>query len=237
MSPAARPIAAPSVPRRRPRRRDAAGTREALLAAGSALFAAQGYDGVPVAAIAQRAGVNKALINYHFGGKRELYRSILEATFAEIVASVERLAASSRSAEDGLRELIAAVSEGVTRRYPHFCTLMLREVLAGGPHLDARLVAQPVRMLEAVRAIVARGVRAGEFRPVDPVLTHLSLVGSLVFFFATQRFRERVLAQRRPGARPPNAAAFVRHMQELLSHGLAAPGRAATRARGRKVRP
>jgi hypothetical protein len=66
-------------------------------------------------------------------------------------------------------------------------------------------------------------VREGAFRPVDPLLTHLSLVGSLVFFFATRRFRERVLAARHPGIAPPDAAAYVKHIQDLLSHGLAAP--------------
>jgi hypothetical protein len=65
-------------------------------------------------------------------------------------------------------------------------------------------------------------VREGDFRPVDPLLTHLSLVGSLVFFFATRRFRERVLAKRRPPLTPPDAEAYVKHIQELLTHGLAA---------------
>ena len=206
----------------RARRRDAAGTRDALLAAGAELFAEHGYDGVPVADIAQRAGVNKAMINYHFGRKRQLYLAIVGATFDEIVASVERLATAPRPAPQLLRELIAVVSEAVTRRHPHFCTMMLREVLAGGSNIEPMLVTHPVRLLSAVQDIVARGVRSGEFRPVDPVLTHLSLVGSLVFFFATQRFRERVLAQRRPAVKPPDATAYVKHMQDLLTRGLAA---------------
>src|SRR5256712_10667219 len=88
---------------RRARRRDAAATRDALLAAGTELFAERGYDGVPVWAIAQKAGVNKAMINYHFGGKRKLYRAIVSATFGEMVASVERLAESPRPAPEVLR--------------------------------------------------------------------------------------------------------------------------------------
>ena len=36
------------------RRRDAAATRDALLAAGTELFAERGYDGVPVASRASR---------------------------------------------------------------------------------------------------------------------------------------------------------------------------------------
>jgi len=229
--------ATPAVTSERVRRRDAAATREALLAAGTELFAEHGYDGVPVAAIAHRAGVNKAMINYHFGGKRQLYLAIVSATFAEIVSSVERLAEASRPAPELLRELIAVVSDAVTRRHPHFCTMMLREVLAGGAHLEAALVALPVRMLAAVQRIVTRGVREGHFRPVDPVLTHLSLVGGLVFFFATRRFRERVLAQRRPAVKPPDAAAYVKHMQDLLTHGLAARGPGRARRSGRRRRP
>ena len=210
--------------RRHGRRRDAAGTREALLAAGTELFAERGYEGVPVWAIAQAAGVNKAMISYHFGGKRKLYLAIVTATFAEIVSRVESLADSPRPAPELLRELIAVVGDTVARRHPHFCTMMLREVLAGGKHLEPELIDKPVRMLAAVQRIVARGVRDGAFRPVDPLLTHLSLVGSLVFFFATGRFRERVLADRRLGVTPPDAAAYVKHMQDLLTHGLAAHG-------------
>ena len=218
-----------SIASRRVRRRDAVATRDALLAAGRELFAERGYDGVPVAAIAQEAGVNKAMINYHFGGKRGLYRAIVGSTFAEIVAGVEKLAESSRPAPEVLRELIAVVGELATRRHPHFCAMMLREVVAGGKHLDPELIDKPARILGAVQRIVARGVRDGDFRPVDPLLTHLSLVGSLVFFFGTTRFRERVLAARRPALKLPDAAAYVGHIQDLLSHGLAAERRGARR--------
>jgi len=220
MSTSERPAA--RSPGRRGRRRDAAGTREALLAAGTELFAERGYDGVPVALIAQHAGVNKAMINYHFGGKRKLYLAIVGLTFAEIVARVERLADSPRPAPEVLREFVASVGEIAEHRHPHFCSMMLREVVAGGKHLDPALIDQPARLLGAVQRIVARGVADGDLRPVDPLLTHLSLVGSLVFFFATTRFRERVLTTRRPAIKPPDASQYVKHIQDLLTHGLAA---------------
>lgn len=207
------------------RRRDAAATREKLLRAGTELFAERGYDGVPVWAIAEKAGVNKAMISYHFGGKRKLYLTIVGDTFAEIVARVERLASAPRPAPEILRDIVRLVSEMATVRHPHFCTMMLREVVAGGKHLDRDLIDGPARVLGAVQRIVARGVRDGDLRPVDPLLTHISLVGSLVFFFATSRFRERVLSRR--GVTPPSAEAYVKHIQDLLTHGLVAK-----RARG-----
>ena len=208
-------------------------TRESLLAAGADLFAERGYEGAPVWAIAEKAGVNKAMISYHFGGKRNLYLAIVEATFADIVSQVERLAVSRAPAPEVLRALIAVVGDVASRRHPHFCRIMLRELLAGGPHLDPKTVAMPLRVLAAVKRVVERGVREGAFRPVDPLLTHLSLVGSLVFFFGTARFRERVLSgQRRIGL--PTADAYVKHIQDLATHGLAA---AASRGRALDTSP
>ena len=82
--------------------------------------------------------------------------------------------------------------------------------------------------------IVEHGVRDGTLRPVDPMFTHLSLVGSLLFFFATAPFRERLasMADSPLPARP--AAEYVRHVQELIARGLAADARpsATLRANG-----
>ena len=37
-----------------------------------------------------------------------------------------------------------------------------------------------------------------------------------------QDFRERVLTTRRPAIKPPHASQYVKHIQDLLTHGLAA---------------
>jgi AcrR family transcriptional regulator len=218
----------PSGELRRDRRRDAQFTRDGLLSAATELFAAHGYDGVSVAQIAHRAGVTKALVNYHFGGKRKLYLTIMTATFSEIVERVEDLAASAQPAPEQLREFVALVGEIATTRRPHFPAMMLREVLAGGAHLAPEVVPHLLRVLGAVRRIVEHGVQDGTLRPVNPLFTHLSLVGSLLFFFATAPFRERMAKTTDVLLPTPPASEYVRHVQELIAHGLAADARPAT---------
>ncbi len=214
-----------ALPNPRRRRRDPDGTRDALLTAGAELFAQAGYDGASVAAIAEEARANKAMISYHFGGKRQLYRAIVRRAFSELVDGAEALARSPRSAPDVLRDLVAFVADTAATRNPYFPAMMLREVLAGGRHLDAELIAYPLRVADVVRRIVERGVRERSFRPVDPLLTHLSLVGSLLFFFATMPLRARLFAEGRVRGKAPEAAAYVKHIQDLIIHGLAAPRR------------
>jgi TetR/AcrR family transcriptional regulator len=204
------------------RAHDPEARREALLAAGTELFAEHGFDGVRVEAIARKAGVNKAMINYHFGGKRKLYAAILTSTFSDLVARVEQLRHSSRPAGDLLREFVAIFAEMAIARRPNFPALLLREVLSGGRMIDREVLPSVLAIFAVLREIIQRGVREGSFRPVDPVLTHLSLIGSLAFFFGTAAFRNRMIAEGKIPIEPPDPVAYVRHIQDLMARGLAA---------------
>lgn len=62
--------------------RDAERSRAALLDAAEAEFAEKGLAGARVGVIAERAGLNKQLISYYFGGKQGLYDAILERWYA-----------------------------------------------------------------------------------------------------------------------------------------------------------
>jgi AcrR family transcriptional regulator len=55
------------------RRHDAAASRQALLEAAAVLFDERGYDAATVRDIAERAGVDAALIARYFGSKEGLY--------------------------------------------------------------------------------------------------------------------------------------------------------------------
>jgi AcrR family transcriptional regulator len=54
-------------------------TRDRLLTAAAALFAADGYSKVTVRDICRKARANVAAVNYHFGGKTGLYQEVLHA--------------------------------------------------------------------------------------------------------------------------------------------------------------
>ena len=64
--------------RRRGRRPGGADTRAQLLDAARAEFADRGYEGATVRAIAERAGVDAAMVNHWFGGKEALFTASLD---------------------------------------------------------------------------------------------------------------------------------------------------------------
>jgi AcrR family transcriptional regulator len=59
------------------RERNPERSRERILAAALEEFAAHGFAGARVSAIAERAGLNKQLISHHFGGKEGLYQAVM----------------------------------------------------------------------------------------------------------------------------------------------------------------
>jgi AcrR family transcriptional regulator len=202
-------------------RRDPEATRQALLQAGAKLFSERGFDGVPIEEVAARAGVNKALISYHFRGKRGLYAAILESAFAEMAARLEAIGARA-GARETLRGFLDAFLQ-VARERPGFPTLFLREVLASG--IEPAVLPHLVRILGVSRRLAERGAREGLFRRVDPLLLHFGLVGSLVFFFATEPARQRAAAEGRVPFAMPDSTSFVRYLEELTLRGLAPASR------------
>lgn len=76
------------------RRRDAAATRAAILAAARSAFARAGYDGVGLREIAAAAGVTAMMIGRYFGSKEALFSEVVADTLRDpVILSPETLAA------------------------------------------------------------------------------------------------------------------------------------------------
>jgi AcrR family transcriptional regulator len=101
--------------KRAPRPRDAAATRQALLDAGRTLFASAGYDATTVRGIADRAGVNQALLFRYFGSKEGLFDEAVLGDAVQLLADgpredlLTRTLSAILSADDRGGEVLMAV--------------------------------------------------------------------------------------------------------------------------------
>ena len=106
-------------------------TRQRLIDAASTLFAERGYGGASVRDICDLARVNPGAVSYHFGGKRQLYRTALRQA-AQRLAHVE--APASPEIPAGAPDLKAVVRR-VFRSLgedPIATRLLLRDLTEGG---------------------------------------------------------------------------------------------------------
>lgn len=84
----------------------AADRREAILRAALDAFAAKTYHETSLDAVAERAGISKALIYEHFSSKRDLHRALLETYGSELL---QRVTAAIAVAEPGEARLRAGI--------------------------------------------------------------------------------------------------------------------------------
>jgi AcrR family transcriptional regulator len=91
------------------------GTREKILKTATKIFARKGFDGARVEEIAQKAGVNKALIYYYFKSKEEILEEIMKQFLEESLQRKQKLL--ERSSPMGPEELIQSSAERIFDLY------------------------------------------------------------------------------------------------------------------------
>ncbi len=112
------------------RTRDSTATRRALLAAARELFAAEGFDGTTVRAVADRAGVNQALLFRYFGNKEGLFAEALRGQALELLADGPR--------EDLLERTLTAMLDPEPSRAAEPFLAVLRGAGSSGAGEDIR---------------------------------------------------------------------------------------------------
>ncbi len=65
------------------------GTRQYIIDTARGLFSEQGYLGVSIRDIAQKLNITKAALYYHFTGKEEIYKEVLEGTFRDLNSVIQ----------------------------------------------------------------------------------------------------------------------------------------------------
>lgn len=95
------------------RRRNAANTRQAILASARVAFARAGYDGAGVREIASGAGVTAMLVNRYFGSKENLFAEAIAETMATTAVVLPEIL-KSKSGEAIATALVSITQAGDT---------------------------------------------------------------------------------------------------------------------------
>ena len=206
----------------RKRVRDADASRARVFAAAAEEFAAHGFDGAKVDRIAERAGVNKAMLYYHYTDKAALYSAVVGDMFSSVAVQLRALRAAGGSPDVQLRGFIDTIArEGQLR--PHFPGMWLRELAAGGVNLAARNVGDIASIIGTLAEILKDGEAAGRFNRMPPFLVQMGIVGPLFLFLATGPMRQRLSSQMPvPRADIPTDV-FIDYVKRMTFGALGAP--------------
>lgn len=188
-------------------------TRDAVFDASAALFSSRGFDGVSMDDIARGAGVNKAMIYYHFADKLALYRAIVSDGLRMMSETAGAIAAGTDTPSTKLDRFIEAFVR-MTEMRPWMPAMMLREIAEGAPRLDPDTLVHMRGIITAFATILRQGQQLGRFRSIHPILAYESVIGPIIINAA----RERVAAQ--PGRKHQDLPLLVAiSHDDVIAHG------------------
>jgi AcrR family transcriptional regulator len=198
------------------------GARARLLEAAGQVFAEQGIEAATGKQIAERAGVNAAGVNYHFGSLEGLCAAVLEAARDRMVTSeaFAEIAAGPGAPEEKLRALIRLVVGAIkTGKSGWALRLIGREVTAPSPMGLGLLVAAVRPRAGLLRSLVGEIIDRPESDP-DVALACISIVAPLQLLLMADR---RIVRGLHPALDLPamDEETLVEHFYGFAMAGLA----------------
>ncbi|GAA5143749.1 TetR/AcrR family transcriptional regulator [Nocardioides marinquilinus] len=141
--------------------------REQLVEVTIDLLAEVGVEGSSYLRIAERAGISRGVLNYHFGGRAELFSAVVDTVYARGVDEVLALVEAAPSPGEALAAFV--------RGSVHFYAARRRELRALTAIYTSRAAdtvsreqrSEHRREIERVGALLRAGQEAGQLRAFD----------------------------------------------------------------------
>lgn len=150
-----------------------------ILDAARREFIVNGLRGARMQEIANRAGINKALLHYHFKDKENLYGAAILSIVNTVLESLKHIIEDEKIKQTPKELLEALVRSYVTtlKKNPQLVGVALRELSDGGQHIELLLqLITPTakRLIDLVVAGLERqGAKAARTIPPEQVMINM----------------------------------------------------------------
>jgi AcrR family transcriptional regulator len=164
--------------------------KQEILDVATRLFAERGYEGTSMNDVAERVGMRKASLFYHFATKEALYEAVLDRLVASLETALEAIYVNSGTYPERL-DAVNDTFVGVLGSHPYAARLLLREAMDWGPVMRGKLADRIAGVLDAAAAWLRAGQEAGAFVDGDAKHAVLSALGMHFLPFALGQLVER----------------------------------------------
>ena len=178
------------------------------------LFAEKGFNGTSVRDIAEKAGVNLAMISYYFGSKDKLLEALFTYRGEYIKLKLESMIENKElGSMEKMNWLIDHYIDKVMSQQC-FSRIMVREQVMNHTGATAELIFQmKKRNQELIGRMIHEGQRKGEFKKhIDVPLLMATLIGTANSMVTTQHYYREI---NNLSAMPD--AEFQKHVRKKLS--------------------
>jgi AcrR family transcriptional regulator len=189
--------------------------RARLIDTAEKLFTTRGYAETSLRSIAERTGVNTALVSYHFGGKLGLLEAVFERALEPLAEALKATAAEGRASPEDLLDLL----DHMGAEHPNMLPLLLREALLPTGALHEVFIERFAPRLGGLFPSLLAGEKAagGLHEAVDPQALSILVLAMGIFPHVAAPLARRVL-----GIDPDrdDRDRLTRQARQLLARGV-----------------
>jgi TetR/AcrR family transcriptional regulator len=192
-------------------------SRDKILDVAEVLFARRGFAGVGMREVADAVGLRKSSLFHHFRSKSQLYFEVLGRVLERIQQRLAPVVALRADPVEKLDRWIDAAVDALAE-HPPAARLLLRGLFEDEDFPDEPLPEAEAcdrvlgETLQDIDGLLREGVERGVFRPVSTAHTVQTLIGAIVYHFASGELGEGLLG------RPLLSAEAVSRRKQELRH-------------------
>jgi len=157
-------------------------TEQKIFEAAHEVFTQKGMDGAKMQEIADRAGINKALLHYYYRTKEKLYESVAKAIIGRAIPAIRQIIESELPLEEKIRQFIEAYI-GVISRNPFIPLFILSEINKHPERFIDTIIPKDLPKPEVFFRQVEAEIAAGRIRPIKPQHLIVNVISLCVFPF------------------------------------------------------
>ncbi len=156
-------------------------TRQRILQTAGELFSQKGYSAISMREIARTCGVSKPAIYHYFTSKKQLYVEVLRQEVDRFLEALSETVSQPGTVTERL-ELVVRRYLGLLTQRLSLLRLVLRDMGVVETYVQEVLSERRDTLIRPIRKLLEEGIERGEFRPVNPTLAALSLMGTMNVF-------------------------------------------------------
>lgn len=157
-------------------------TEQKIFEAAHEIFTQKGMDGAKMQEIADRAGINKALLHYYYRTKEKLYESVARAIIGKAIPAIRQIIESELPLEEKITQFIETYI-GIISRNPFIPLFILSEINKHPERFIDTIVPKDLPKPEVFFRQVEAEIAAGRIRPIKPQHLIVNVISMCVFPF------------------------------------------------------
>ncbi len=157
-------------------------TEEIIFDAAEVVFIEKGFDGARMQEIAEKAGINKALLHYYYRTKEKLFKAIFERVFSLFIPKILAFMESDIPLFEKIELFVHSYLDFILRN-PYVPNFIINELNRNPDNISEMFggVIQKVDAFGKFSGLIKQEVEKGAIRPIEPEQLIVNMIGLCIF--------------------------------------------------------